>query len=488
MGPHPYPWMVRELHRVIGDEAREQCAAAARRRAIPTSSSACVGGGSNAAGIFSGFADTRRRAGRRRAGRRRRRRPGRARRRARLQSYLMQDEWGQVLEAAVDLGRPRLPGRRPRARATSPTSAGPATRRSPTTRCSTRSSCCRRTEGIIPALEPAHALAWVSRARRRAGRPDRAGQPVGPGRQGRRPDDGHPRAIERRLEAAAAALETHAAATATPAASCSCPYVTGGLGRDWADVVRAVADAGADAIEIGIPFSDPVMDGPVIQEASRAGAGRGGHAGRASSTSCAARRRRPARGDDLLQHRLPHRATSASPPSLADAGVAGAILPDLPLEESGPWAAAADAAGVETVLLAAPDRARRPPAPQSARGPGASCTASACSASPASGTRWPRSRRGHRRRGSRRSPTSRCSSASASPTPARRSRCARQADGVIVGSALVRRLLDGEGPDGRGGVHRLGASRPRRRLTSPPGAEARPGGRPRRPRLAPGEG
>ena len=64
------------------------------------------------------------------------------------------------------------------------------------------------------------------------------------------------------------------------------PYVTGGLGTDWTEVVRAVADAGADAIEIGIPFSDPVMDGPVIQEASRAGAGRRGHPVR-SSTSCA---------------------------------------------------------------------------------------------------------------------------------------------------------------------------------------------------------
>ena len=41
------------------------------------------------------------------------------------------------------------------------------------------------------------------------------------------------------------------------------PYMTGGLGDDWLDVVRAYAAAGADAIEIGIPFSDPVMDGPV---------------------------------------------------------------------------------------------------------------------------------------------------------------------------------------------------------------------------------
>ena len=47
------------------------------------------------------------------------------------------------------------------------------------------------------------------------------------------------------------------------------PYVTGGLGADWVDVVRAVAEAGADAIEVGIPFSDPPMDGPVVQEATR---------------------------------------------------------------------------------------------------------------------------------------------------------------------------------------------------------------------------
>ncbi len=46
------------------------------------------------------------------------------------------------------------------------------------------------------------------------------------------------------------------------------PYVTGGMQPDWLEVVRALADAGADAIEVGIPFSDPVMDGPIIQQAS----------------------------------------------------------------------------------------------------------------------------------------------------------------------------------------------------------------------------
>ena len=52
------------------------------------------------------------------------------------------------------------------------------------------------------------------------------------------------------------------------------PYVTGGL-EGWQAAVRAVAAAGADAIEIGLPFSDPVMDGPVIQQASQMALERG---------------------------------------------------------------------------------------------------------------------------------------------------------------------------------------------------------------------
>ena len=47
---------------------------------------------------------------------------------------------------------------------------------------------------------------------------------------------------------------------------CLVPYITGGL-EGWQAAVEAAATAGADAVEIGIPFSDPVMDGPTIQEA-----------------------------------------------------------------------------------------------------------------------------------------------------------------------------------------------------------------------------
>ena len=67
-----------------------------------------------------------------------------------------------------------------------------------------------------------------------------------------------------------------------------------------------------------------------------------------------ARRRHPAGGDDATTTSSTTPATSASPSSWPTAGIAAAIVPDLPLEESGPWCAAADAAGIETVMLAAP--------------------------------------------------------------------------------------------------------------------------------------
>src|SRR5258707_6433701 len=57
MGPHPYPWMVREFQRIVGEEAREQCRALLDG-ADPDYVVACVGGGSNAAGTFAGFVDT----------------------------------------------------------------------------------------------------------------------------------------------------------------------------------------------------------------------------------------------------------------------------------------------------------------------------------------------------------------------------------------------------------------------------------------------
>ena len=130
------------------------------------------------------------------------------------------------------------------------------------------------------------------------------------------------------------------------------PYLTGGLGR-WTDLVRAVADAGADAIEIGIPFSDPAMDGPVIQQASEAALRSGTNPG-----AIFAALRDIDAGVPLLAmtyYNLAfHMGEERFAGEMAAAGFTGIILPDVPLEEQGPWRAAADPAGIETVLLAGP--------------------------------------------------------------------------------------------------------------------------------------
>ncbi len=130
------------------------------------------------------------------------------------------------------------------------------------------------------------------------------------------------------------------------------PYITGGL-AGWQDAVRAAAAAGADAIEIGIPFSDPVMDGPIIQQASQAALESGAtpvsilHDARSLDVSIPLA--------VMTYYNTVHHAGHARfAAQLADAGIVAAIVPDLPLEEAGPWCEAADAAGIETVMLAAP--------------------------------------------------------------------------------------------------------------------------------------
>ncbi len=161
MGPHPYPWMVREFHRVLGTEAREQ-SRAILDGADPDYILACVGGGSIAAGIFSGFVDTEAKLigvqpeGGAAIGRGR---PGIVHG---MRSELLQDESGQVLEAHSVSAGLDYPGVGPehshladigRAQYVSVSDAEviDAVR------------LCSRLEGIIPALEPAHALAWLMR-------------------------------------------------------------------------------------------------------------------------------------------------------------------------------------------------------------------------------------------------------------------------------------------------------------------------------------
>jgi len=147
-------------------------------------------------------------------------------------------------------------------------------------------------------------------------------------------------------------LEAHLRARRDGGAKLVVPYVTGGL-PGWTDVLLAFADAGADAIEIGIPFSDPVMDGATIQEASQ----RALEAG-ATPQSILEELRQVDAGVPLVAMTYANLAHKAGwdrfATDLARAGITGAILPDLPLEESPAWEQAAASAGVASVLLAAP--------------------------------------------------------------------------------------------------------------------------------------
>ena len=162
MGPHPYPWMVRTFHEVLGKEAREQ--SEERLGAVPDFVVACVGGGSNAIGIFSGFADSSAElvgvepSGGAAVGRGV---PGVVHG---SRSFLLQDEFGQVLEAESISAGLDYPGVGPEHSHLA--DSGRARYESVTDEEVIEAfQLLSRMEGIIPALEPAHALAWVSRER-----------------------------------------------------------------------------------------------------------------------------------------------------------------------------------------------------------------------------------------------------------------------------------------------------------------------------------
>ena len=270
-------------------------------------------------------------------------------------------------------------------------------------------------------------------------------------------------------------LERHLRAQRDAGRKLLVPYVTGGLGAAWLDVVRAVADAGADAIEIGIPFSDPVMDGRIIQEASRRAIEIGATpAGIISDL---------AKVDIAVPlvvmtyyNPVQHYGHTRFAASLVASGIDGTIIPDLPLDEivgpSGPkgavlpgdaprppasrdgveppWAEAADEAGVETVLLAALTTPEDRLAAICSRSRGFVYGVSLLGVT---GERAKLSDRalemGRRLKAATDTPVLLGVGLS---TPEQAVEASSVADGVIVGSALVRRLLEGGGPEQAGAL------------------------------------
>ena len=169
VGPHPFPWMVREFQRVVGDEAREQ-SRAVLNQSDPDFVVACVGGGSNAIGTFAGFLDTESQligveagglgieSGQHGASISRGV-PG-ALHGAR--SLYLQDEDGQILEAHSISAGLDYPGVGPEHAALA--ASGRAEYHAATDAEALEGfQLLSATEGIVPALEPAHAIGWLAR-------------------------------------------------------------------------------------------------------------------------------------------------------------------------------------------------------------------------------------------------------------------------------------------------------------------------------------
>lgn len=226
------------------------------------------------------------------------------------------------------------------------------------------------------------------------------------------------------------------------------PYVTGGITASWLDQLRAFADAGADAIEVGLPFSDPTVDGATIQEATHRALARGATtrsvlddlAGTAADVPLVA-----STYYNLVVHAGPQRFCAA----LRDAGVSGLIVPDLPLDEADELADAAAVAGVDLVLLVAPTT----PPPRLARI--AQRSRGFVYAVSVMGTTGERATVAD----SAEALANRLREATDRPvlvgfgisTPQHAVHAARSADGVVVGAALMRQVLDGASPYDVGG-------------------------------------
>jgi tryptophan synthase alpha chain len=230
-------------------------------------------------------------------------------------------------------------------------------------------------------------------------------------------------------------------------------YVVAGYpsAHEAVDVAEAALQAGADVLEIGIPFSDPMADGPVIAAASRAALAAGGGLQSAVDLAGALRARgarQPILAMSYLNPLLAH-GTGRALEALAGAGIDGLIVPDLPVGEDPSFERAAAASGLGISFLVAPNTP-----------PGRMDEAVVASTAflyvvPLLGVTGAREELAAgavelivriRRAARGRAPVVAGFGIS---TPSQVERLAEVADGVVVGSALVR-ALDGAAGNGKG--------------------------------------
>jgi tryptophan synthase alpha chain len=160
------------------------------------------------------------------------------------------------------------------------------------------------------------------------------------------------------LEANAGAQRIAAAFSGSGKRAALMPYLMGGfpdLGTSRA-IGEAYADGGADLVELGIPFSDPLADGPVIQAAGTRALAAGATVAGVIELAGALSQRFPV-VVMCYTNQVLARGAQRFTADLAGAGVSGLIVPDLPYEEATDTLEACDAAGIALVPLVAPTTA-----------------------------------------------------------------------------------------------------------------------------------
>jgi tryptophan synthase alpha chain len=120
------------------------------------------------------------------------------------------------------------------------------------------------------------------------------------------------------------------------------------------EAMRAMVAGGVDIVEVGVPYSDPVMDGPTIQAAAEPAVRAGVGIGDALRAVAAVVDAGAAAVIMSYWNPIEHYGVDRFAADLAAAGGSGAITPDLIPDEAGPWLAATDARGLDRVFLLAP--------------------------------------------------------------------------------------------------------------------------------------